>query len=290
MFLLNLMRIKLIVLLLLSVVPAYAGVQNYGANEHQSKWVVNASPVLCKLSHDIPLYGTARFSQKAGGELEFVLDLDRKPLKKATARLSSVAPAWRHAVLEKDLGETVFRQQREALRLPEAQARRLLVELADGMFPTFRYVDWLDGRDQVKVALSAVNIRSSLSEFANCLAGVLPYDFGYVRSSKLYFGANSATLSQRARMRLDELARYLAAGDLVSRINVTGYSDSRGYRSANKRMGMRRAEAVRDYLIARGVSSRLFKLASYGERRPAASNRSSKGRALNRRVTIELAK
>ena len=282
------MRTILTTLLLLLIAPVYSGEQLYMATEHQSKWTVSSSPLLCALRHDIPLYGTASFSQQAGSGLGFSLHLQKKPLKSARARLSSVPPAWRHSGLEKDLGEAEFRTKNESLNFPEAMSRRLLVELSDGMFPTFTYADWIDGRDEVKVALSAVNVRSALGEFVECLGGLLPYDFGYVRSSKLYFRFNSDQLTQRAKLRLDELARYILADENVSQIRVGGHADSKGFRSYNKSLAQRRAESVREYLVAKGVTSRLFKIDSYGEEKPAATNRTQKGRSLNRRVMINL--
>jgi outer membrane protein OmpA-like peptidoglycan-associated protein len=54
------------------------------------------------------------------------------------------------------------------LRLSEASARRLLLELEKGMFPTFEYEDRADLKEQVEVALSAVNFRSGYNRFTAC--------------------------------------------------------------------------------------------------------------------------
>lgn len=74
-------------------------------------------------------------------------------------------------------------------------------------------------------------------------------------------------------------ARY----DLVL---VVGHTDSVGSDDYNMRLGLRRAEAVKAYLVSAGVSATAIKTSSQGERRPVADNKTAAGRAQNRRVEI----
>ena len=216
----------------------------------------------------------------------------RKPQQEGVARLTSNAPSWKHEARTRDLGQVGYIVARSPFTLQRVQSRRLLSELEQGMFPTLSYKDWSDGRDEVEVSLSAVNIRNSLGEFLDCLAAQLPFDFEHVRQSKLYFDYDSTALSAESRQRLDEVAEYLLADEAISGITLYGRTDSKGFRRYNDGLGRRRAEAVRDYLVSKGVSAEKFtiKLRSYGERRPVASNRTAKGRALNRVVDISLLK
>jgi outer membrane protein OmpA-like peptidoglycan-associated protein len=284
------MRFFALLLLIIASSAAQARLQTIVANEHESKWVVDNSPIACRLNHEIPYYGTATFFQQAGSGLEFVLTVRRRPLKSGEARVTSVAPEWKYDEVERDLGKVKFRDVNDSVHMEEAASRRLLLELYNGMFPTFSYQDWVDGADEVKVALSAVNVRSALGDFLGCLDALLPYDYEHIRYSQLYFDFNKSTLTSKTKKRLDKVASYLVADDSIAEIVINGHTDSRGFRNYNQRLGMQRAESVRTYLVGKGIDISKFRLLSYGEKKPAASNRTSKGRANNRRVVINVLK
>ncbi|MCW8918607.1 MAG: OmpA family protein [Gammaproteobacteria bacterium] len=284
-------RSILLMLLLLSFAgSASAALQRYVASEHESRWFTSSSRLYCSLSHEIPIYGKAVFERHATGTLGMRLEVKRQPREVGVARLVSRAPSWKHEARDRDLGQVSYRAERTPFMLRQIESRRLLSELEQGMFPTLSYQDWSDGRDEVQVSLSAVNIRASLGEFLDCLAMQLPYSFDHVKESKVYFAFDSSLLDSTARRRLDELADYLLADESVSGVAMYGRTDSRGVRSYNDVLARRRAEAVRDYLLKRGVSADKFtiKLRSFGESRPVASNRTAAGRALNRMVEVSL--
>jgi OOP family OmpA-OmpF porin len=69
---------------------------------------------------------------------------------------------------------------------------------------------------------------------------------------------------------------------------VIGHTDSIGTDEYNMRLGLRRAEAVKAYLISKGIDSRTIRTSSKGEREPVADNKTAQGRAKNRRVVIEV--
>lgn len=267
---------------------AVAAVRDYGADEHHSRWTVVASPLACQLRHAVPRYGEAVFAKEAGGELGFSLYVFQQPRRSGEARLLSVPPAWKHGATVRDLGTVDYADRQPPFRVPTTISRRLLAELEQGMFPTLTFNDWADGSDQVKVHLSAVNVRDALAEFQTCLRDVVPFTFEAIRHSRLHFEFGKADLTPEARDRLDDIARYVRADSSVRRIELAGHTDNVGFRTINRRLSARRAEAVKAYLIAQGVDSALFKVQGYGERRPLASNRSPEGRAENRRVEIHL--
>lgn len=72
-------------------------------------------------------------------------------------------------------------------------------------------------------------------------------------------------------------------------VDVYGHTDSDGGDSYNQTLSNRRALSVADYLSGQGVDSRRFYITGYGEEEPIASNDTASGRALNRRVEIQLA-
>ncbi len=71
-------------------------------------------------------------------------------------------------------------------------------------------------------------------------------------------------------------------------VDVYGHTDSTGSDAHNLDLSERRALAVATYLNAQGVDPRRFSIVGYGESRPIATNATAEGRALNRRVEIQL--
>jgi len=72
-------------------------------------------------------------------------------------------------------------------------------------------------------------------------------------------------------------------------IDVTGHTDSTGGTTYNYDLSQRRALSVANYLNAQGVDGRRFSVQGFGPDRPIATNATPEGRALNRRVEIQLA-
>ncbi|MEW6648367.1 MAG: OmpA family protein [Pseudomonadota bacterium] len=265
-----------------------AGSQYYGAALHESRWEVKSTRMACTLSHTIPLYGTVRFEGRAGGGLDFTVQVLRRPAKAGVAQLASLAPAWKHDTPALALGQVSVADSAEPIRFDRPLARRLLAELEKGMFPTFTYQDWADGRDEVTVAISAVNVKSALGEFLGCLDGLLSYDFSAVQKTLVNFAFGSAALGPEARRVLDRVAEYLLADPAVSGVLIEGHTDNVGFRRYNERLSRQRSEAVRDYLVKKGIAREKFTLRSQGEAKPLASNRTDSGRAVNRRVIVLL--
>ena len=71
-------------------------------------------------------------------------------------------------------------------------------------------------------------------------------------------------------------------------VDVYGHTDSTGDEGYNIDLSQRRALSVATYLNAQGIDSRRFFIQGYGESRPVATNATPEGRALNRRVEIQL--
>ena len=75
-----------------------------------------------------------------------------------------------------------------------------------------------------------------------------------------------------------------------SRFRIEGHTDSTGKRQKNIELSQNRADAVKIYLIQGGIASDRLESVGYGPDKPIASNKNKKGRALNRRVEINLIK
>jgi outer membrane protein OmpA-like peptidoglycan-associated protein len=102
------------------------------------------------------------------------------------------------------------------------------------------------------------------------------------------FAFNKAELSAQAGPRLDKLANFLKQFS-DRKLLIEGYTDSVGSDSYNQELSDRRAQAVRDALVQRGVDTSRITARGYGKAHPVADNASAEGRAMNRRVEIVIA-
>lgn len=105
-------------------------------------------------------------------------------------------------------------------------------------------------------------------------------------SGSVLFASNESTLLPAAMVKLNEVADALIKGNPDSNITVEGHTDSQGQRQYNMDLGQKRANAVRDQLVARGVAADRIKAVGVGPDRPIADNKTAEGRANNRRVEI----
>ena len=101
------------------------------------------------------------------------------------------------------------------------------------------------------------------------------------------FGFDSAELTVSARSTLNRQAAFLSLNpDLM--IVIEGHADERGTREYNLALGDRRATAVRDYLVAKGINSARGRTVSYGKERPAVAGSDEAAWAKNRRAATVL--
>jgi outer membrane protein OmpA-like peptidoglycan-associated protein len=105
-------------------------------------------------------------------------------------------------------------------------------------------------------------------------------------SGSVLFTSGNEQLSPQARQSLDQVATVLTNQPEGKRLTVEGYTDSRGKDSYNASLSQRRADAVRSYLVSRGVAADKISAVGRGEESPIASNDTPDGRASNRRVEI----
>lgn len=101
----------------------------------------------------------------------------------------------------------------------------------------------------------------------------------------VHFDFDQATLKPEAIAILDEAAGLLNQHSRVA-VEVAGHTDSVGSEDYNQGLSERRANAVRDYLVSKGVSASRLSARGYGESRPVASNDTEEGRAENRRTEL----
>lgn len=104
-------------------------------------------------------------------------------------------------------------------------------------------------------------------------------------SGGVLFATGQATILPGAQAQLNEVAEALKT-QAEHHFSVEGHTDNQGTDRVNDDLSTRRANAVRDYLVVRGVSAAAITATGFGSRRPVADNRTVEGRAMNRRVEI----
>jgi outer membrane protein OmpA-like peptidoglycan-associated protein len=104
-------------------------------------------------------------------------------------------------------------------------------------------------------------------------------------SSDVLFDSGSATLHPGAGDKLRQIADVLQKYPRT-RVEIVGHTDSKGSDQSNLVLSRQRAESVRDAIVQDGVSAARITTRGAGESRPVATNDSSTGRAMNRRVEI----
>jgi len=73
------------------------------------------------------------------------------------------------------------------------------------------------------------------------------------------------------------------------KVAIQGYTDSIGSDAYNEKLGMRRADSVKNYLVEKSIAADTLTTESFGETMPVADNKTKEGRAMNRRVEFKVA-
>jgi len=102
-----------------------------------------------------------------------------------------------------------------------------------------------------------------------------------------FFDFDKSVLKPEGRAKLDDLVSKISGVNLEVIIAV-GHTDSVGSDAYNQKLSVRRAEAVKAYLVSKGIERNRVYTEGKGEKQPVADNRTKEGRAKNRRVEIEV--
>jgi outer membrane protein OmpA-like peptidoglycan-associated protein len=215
------------------------------------------------------------------GDTQETRDLAYTAARRAqTAELKGQAAAWQ---AEADQANKV-RQEREAARLTQTTE-----ELASTKSRLEQQEQQL-AEERARRAEAEQRAAEAAEALAK-VATVKQESRGMVitLSGNVLFETNKSRLFPGAQQRLDEVARALSQQSPDAQIIVEGHADAQGDDEHNLILSQARAEAVRDYLISRGLDANRIVAKGYGESRPIADNGSPEGRANNRRVEIVVA-
>lgn len=106
-------------------------------------------------------------------------------------------------------------------------------------------------------------------------------------SADALFDFDKAGLKPGGTGKLDDLVNSIKGAN-VEVIVAMGHTDSIGTEAYNQKLSLARAEAVKAYLVSKGIDGKLIRTEGRGESQPVASNATAEGRSLNRRVEIEV--
>jgi len=101
------------------------------------------------------------------------------------------------------------------------------------------------------------------------------------------FETGSSRLTANAKVILNQVADSLAAAPHL-RVEIGGHTDAQGSDAFNLKLSDRRAQAAKDYLVARGIDAARLTSKGYGESQPVDTNETTDGRELNRRVEMKV--
>jgi outer membrane protein OmpA-like peptidoglycan-associated protein len=202
---------------------------------------------------------TAQASQ-AGSERAAA---ERAKLEADNARLEAErAKAEADAAAQRALQE---KTEADAARVAEAERSRQVVAQAEQ--------EKAELREQLRQQLNAI------LETRETARGLI------VNMSDVLFDTGKYTLKPGAKEKLAKIAG-IVLGHPGLKLEIEGHTDSVGTDDLNQRLSEQRADAVRNYLVAQGVSLDSITGRGYGKTQPVASNATAAGRQLNRRVEL----
>ena len=106
-------------------------------------------------------------------------------------------------------------------------------------------------------------------------------------AKNIFFETNSAKLAEGSMKSLDGVFQILKS-DRTLMLSIEGHSDNTGNPEANKTLSQSRADAVKDYFVAKGILASRLNAVGYGSEKPIADNNTEEGRAKNRRTELVL--
>ena len=102
-----------------------------------------------------------------------------------------------------------------------------------------------------------------------------------------FFDFDKSVVKKEAMAKLDDLVGK-TKGIALEVIIAVGHTDSVGSDAYNQKLSVKRAEAIKAYLVSKGIEKNRIYTEGKGEKQPVADNKTSEGRAKNRRVEIEV--
>jgi len=270
---------------------AYA--QMYGADMVSSEWKVSANPFACSLTHNIPVFGKAVFSRKAGGADLFYLESAGKVVfPVGVAGAETLPPQWRNDLVPVPLGAFSVVAGNQPININPTQAAPIIAQLTAGMNVMYSSQPIINGSSTpsiIRVVLNAKNFAAGYKAYQKCIGDIIPYSFAQVARTTINYAEKPDGLTPANKAELSKVARYVKADSNVVGVFVDGHSDnSAGSAEASEAISKQEAEWITAYLVEQGVAADKITTRWHGDKFVIADNKIAAGRAKNRRVTVRL--
>ncbi|MDR3706551.1 MAG: OmpA family protein [Paludibacteraceae bacterium] len=152
----------------------------------------------------------------------------------------------------------------------------------------YSYLAKADNYLPVSESVDARELTETVTIEKNLL--LVPIEVGQtIRLNNIFFDFGKSTLRQESNEELDNVVNILNNNPKME-IEIAGHTDNVGSDAANMKLSDDRANAVRTYLISKGISASRVTAKGYGKTKPIATNDTDEGRQINRRVEFTIMK
>ena len=282
------MLIKLISCFTLLSLSLVVQAEQFQAPLTDTHWNVIETPLKCTLSQTINDFGDAKFQQESGSELSLIFTSKYYPAGQSTANFEIAEAPWQNVEQRLMLTSIPTISGQTEFILAGDFASRALAQIQAGRFPTLRY-NSPNLPDEISVLLSTVHLNDSIAAFQQCVESLPSYTFKDINKLTVYFSSELADLTPQAQDALTKLADYVKMDSSIKRIAISGHTDNYGRRRLNGPLSESRAIAIKNFLITQcQITESLISTSFHLEWKPISSNKSTSGRALNRRAEVEV--
>jgi outer membrane protein OmpA-like peptidoglycan-associated protein len=279
------MIIKLFTYILLLLSLTAQG-QQFQAPLTDTHWQVIETPIKCILRQSIADFGVAKFQQEPGGQLSLIFTTKSYPAIRSNVSFEIAEASWQNVEQRLILTSVPTEQGQTEFILTGLFADQALTQIQEGRFPTLRYQSQ-NASEELSVLMSTIHLTDSMPAFKQCVASLPLYTFEDISNLTVYFNSEKSDLSDKAKQALTRLADYVKLDDSVKRITITGHTDNYGRRRLNGPLSEARSVVIKNYLTEQGkLAESLIVTSSHLEWKPVSNNKSTSGRALNRRAEV----
>jgi len=278
---------KFLLMTLMLFMPL-AHAQTFQAPLTATKWQVIESPLECTLSQAIAGYGTAQFSRMAGEEISLSFSSHSYPATQSNIHFEIAQALWQNSNDRLPLKTLPSNNNQTLFTLKGQLAKDALTHIQEGRFPTIRYRS--NASDQeISALLSTVHLSDSMPAFQHCLENLHPDKFSDIQKLTVYFESEQSNLSPKSALAINKIASYVKIDSSIKRIIIRGYTDNHGRKRLNIPLSEARAVVIKKHLMEQGdIDESLITTSFHREYSPVKTNKTSLGRANNRRAEIEV--
>lgn len=279
---------KKILFLLCALISQPLFAERFQAPVTDTRWQVVESPLECSLTQEIPGYGNAGFYRRNGAPLKLVFNTLSQPAQQSTVQFQIAPAPWQNSEQVETLTSLPTQAGQTRFQVEGSVALEAMAQLQEGRFPLIEYPSQPLSKN-IRVLLSTIRLNDSLPAFQQCLQNLHPDSFEEVSKLTVYFPLGKATLDSSSKQALGRLADYVKLDENIRQIRISSHTDNYGRKRINEPLSDARAHAVKTYLLKEHeIPAELVRVQSYVDNKPAASNKTTEGRARNRRAEITL--